>query len=96
MPPAAGAAGRRALQLRPAHAAATARVTAGMNIGQQRPLDPHRVVEARRNLARRVHVVDDVDAADKGDPRVDHRDLAVQPAQALALAASTAKYPAGT
>ena len=50
----------------------------------QRPFDAHRVVEARAGEAGLVQVADDVDAADEGEPPVDHRDLAVQAAQAMA------------
>ena len=48
---------------------------------QHRSLDAHREVDARRLLPRRVHVVDDVDAADEGDAPVDVAELAVQPPQ---------------
>ena len=48
---------------------------------QQRALDAQREIDARRLLSRRVHVVDDVDAADEGDPAVDVAELAVQPPQ---------------
>ena len=48
---------------------------------QQRALDAQREVDARRLLPRRVHVVDDVDAADEGDLAVDVAELAVQPPQ---------------
>src|SRR5437773_2614428 len=51
---------------------------------EQRPLDPHRVVVARRDLPQGVHVVDDVDAADEGDAPVRHHDLAVHAPQAVA------------
>ena len=40
-----------------------------------------REIDARRLLPRRVHVVDDVDAADEGDLAVDVAELAVQPPQ---------------
>ena len=48
---------------------------------EQRALDAQREIDARRLLAGRVHVVDDVDAADEGDVPVDVTQLAVQPAQ---------------
>jgi len=50
----------------------------------RRHLDAHRVVVARAQFERRVVVVDDVDAADEGDQPVDHDQLAVQAAQAVA------------
>jgi hypothetical protein len=39
----------------------------------------------RAQFGRRVVVADDVDAADEGDARIDHHQLAVQAAQAMAL-----------
>ena len=55
-----------------------------MNLGEQRALHAHGIVEARRHLLRGVHVVDDIDAADQRHPGVEDRNLAVQPAQTLA------------
>ena len=52
---------------------------------QQRAFDLHRVIEARRDVSRRVQVVDEVDAAQEPHAPVDHRDLAVQASQALPL-----------
>jgi hypothetical protein len=39
-------------------------------------------IEPRRGEAHRLEIVDEVHAADEGDARVDHRQLAVQPPQA--------------
>ena len=48
---------------------------------QQRAFHADREIEPRRLLARRVHVVDDVDAADERDAAIDVDELAVQAAQ---------------
>jgi hypothetical protein len=67
-------------QLRPGDAhPLTARGRA--HLAHQRPLDAHRVIKARRDMARGIAIVDDIDAAAEPDRAVDHRQLAVQPAQ---------------
>ena len=58
--------------------------------GPTRRRHRYRVIEARRNLLRGIHVVDDIDTADKGDSGVDHRQLAMHPPQPV-----TAEGPAG-
>ncbi len=50
---------------------------------EERPFDLHSVIEPRRRMTRRMHVVDDVDAADERDPRIDHCELAMHAAQSL-------------
>src|SRR6266581_2031861 len=59
----------------------------GVDLPEQRPFDAYGIVVAWRHLARRVAVVDDVDAADEGDACVDGGEFAVQPAQAVAAQA---------
>ena len=44
-------------------------------------LHTHREIHARRLVPRRIHVIDQVDAADEGDAPVDMADLPVQPPQ---------------
>jgi hypothetical protein len=56
-----------------------------MDALEQRAFDAHRVIEPRRRVARGMHFIDDVDAADERDARVDHRELAVHAAQPLPL-----------
>ena len=51
---------------------------------QEWSFDANRVVVARRYLKRGIEVVDDIDAADESDLAVNHRQLAVQTAQAMA------------
>ena len=46
-------------------------------------LETHRVVVARRNMTRRVHVVDQVYAAEKSHPAVNRHEFAVHPAQTV-------------
>jgi len=50
----------------------------------QKTLDPHRIVIARRRLVGRVEVVDDVDATDECDRPVDARNLAMHAPQPVA------------
>ena len=50
----------------------------------QRPLDAHGVVVARRRMPGSMHVVDDIDAANKGHASVHHHQLTVQAPQAVA------------
>ncbi len=50
---------------------------------QQRALDAHGEIDARRLVPRRVHVVDDIDAADESHPAVHLAQLAVQPPQPM-------------
>jgi len=61
---------------------------------QQRALDADGVIEAGRNLVRRVAVVDDVDAADEGQAAIHHGDLAVQAAQAMPSQAQVGQFRA--
>ena len=55
-----------------------------VHLRENRPFDAHRVVVARPHVVRRIVVVDDIDAADEGDAGVDHGQLAMQAAQAMA------------
>jgi hypothetical protein len=48
-----------------------------------RAADAHREIQARRLLMRRVHVVDQVDAADERNPLVDVAELAVHSSQPM-------------
>ena len=50
---------------------------------QQRALHADGEINPRRLVPRRMHVVDDVDAADEGDPAVDVAQLAMQAAQPM-------------
>jgi hypothetical protein len=53
--------------------------------GEQRSLDLHREVDARRLVARRMQVVDDVDASHECDASVDVTELAMQAAQPVGM-----------
>ena len=70
-----------ALELHELARAPTAAASSARSGRSSGPVDAHREVEARRLLPRRVHVVDQVDAADERDAPVDVAELAVQPAQ---------------
>ena len=54
-----------------------------MHLLHGRPFDTGRVVIARPHVGRGVVVIDDIDAADKSDSGIDHRQLAMEPAQAM-------------
>ena len=86
-----GAAQLRRARRSPTRAASCS--TIGASSG---PFEADGEIDARRLVARRVHVVDDVDAADERDAAVDVTELAVQPAQAVASGSATARSRAGT
>jgi len=51
---------------------------------QQRAFHAHRVVKARLPWLRHVQVINEIYAADEGNPAVDHGELSVQPTQPAA------------
>ena len=63
-----------------------------VDLPERRPLDAYRVVVMRAQFRRRIVVADDIDAADKGNFRVDDHQLAMQAAQAMALEMETADF----
>jgi len=95
-------AGDALLQRRPAHAGPEM-AHRFLHHMRQRALDAHRIVQTRsRKIRPRRNVIEDVDAADIGDPAVDHRQLAVHTAQTItaqqketALAAEPLHFHAG-
>ena len=72
-----------ALQARPGDATPEA-FGLFQDAGYQRPFDAHRVVVTRRRMPWGMHVVYDVDAADKGHARIHRHELAVQAPQPVA------------